>query len=715
MMRLFYGAFTVAGLGYSRVCIVLVLCFSAMYLFQKSKFDSQAYVPTLLLLLLLLSDFFGRGFIFFSGLQIRPEVFWLGLFAAIVLLNRGFLSWQNAFLLLLLLQGLEAVTFIRESRGALLFSDDHPSFLYRLILLKEHFPEIPFYDVSWNGGSSAREFFASGMLNIFFVSFPIVYLFDIANYDYANAYNYIIVWGYIFLVPWAVFSASRILGLNFIASVIAAILALGPSSGFFEWLLKYGTLGFCFSSGLLPLAIALSFKLAFEKSSWFDVLSLLVVSFLVLTWSLSFLAFLPLVVLGLWKFREVFALEKRSKLAVFILFFLLLNLPWILTFINESKVGSFVTNSALPGAAIKQAEFNFTEALKDFRSLAQKVNPLLLFFWIPGLFLLESPRKRWILFSSILILLTFAFLGEQFKPQLELKRLFIPASYIMCVLSGLAIANAISLFRADIFQYRKLKKILAGASFITLSGFFCLSPLNVASILSNKSDEHFKFSDPSVKDLADGIRENADDGRVFILGFILHELGSSSYAAQDGGHVAPLAAFSGKAMYASHYYHKYWSMVDPIPVSYRQRGEAGIEEFLDLTNSSSVVTHSREWANYCMTKSRYVQIFQAGRFRFFKRQSSELGYFLRGSGEVKRAKEGIFVRPETEEVVLKFRHLPKLKVFGGGEISAEPVFLEEIGGGKTEQASYVKLRVSAEILAKKAWVKVGYHDEKLQD
>lgn len=662
------------------------------------------YLPTLVLLLLLFSDFFTRRFIFFSGLEIKMDIFWLGFICTLLFFRKRKIETFQLAGFLILLQSLIALCFFKESKGQLLFSDDHPSFLYRLILLKEHFPKIPFYDVNWNAGYSAREFFASGMLNVFFVNLPLVYLFDLSTYDSANIYNFIIIWSYIFVVPWSVFFAARLLGFGYFAAFCSAVLALGPSSGQFEWLLKYGTLGFCFASGLLPLAMVSAYRVAFEEIKWRDVLLLLLVSFLVLSWSLSFLAFLPLVFLALCNFKTIFAPERRFKILMFIILFLLINIPWVLTFIAESKVASFVSSSALPGAA-QHANFNFTLAITEFKSLVLKVNPMLLLFFVPGLFCLELKRKRHLYFFSILFLLAIAFVGEQFKPQLELKRLIIPASYLMCLFAGLAIARALKYFQEN-------NRTLGLCSFAIVSGYLFLSPLNVAAIYSNRSDERFKFADSSIRQLIDGISRYADENRVFFAGFILQELGASSYAAQDGGHIAPLAAFSAKSMYASHYYHKYWTAVDPIPTSYRKRGEQGIEEFLDLINASSIITHSHEWAKYCSTKSRYLQLFQVGRFRFFKRSSEKLGYFIEGLGEIEKAQEGIFVKPYSEEVVIKFRFLPKLKVFGGGELSAVPVFIEELGGAKTEQVSYIKLKVSKEILAKKQWLKIGYYPEK---
>jgi tetratricopeptide (TPR) repeat protein len=59
--------------------------------------------------------------------------------------------------------------------GGLLFSDDHPSFFYRLSQLHDFFPHIPFYNPMWNGGVEAREFFPSGSLGIYLLFAPLLH------------------------------------------------------------------------------------------------------------------------------------------------------------------------------------------------------------------------------------------------------------------------------------------------------------------------------------------------------------------------------------------------------------------------------------------------------------------------------------------------------------------------------------------------------------
>jgi len=129
------------------------------------------------LLLVLISDLVSRRFGFFQGLGVRAEVFYFGLPLLLLTLfySKNGSVFHKKFLsvwLLLFMQAVLTVVFVSYADGRLLFSDDHPSFLYRLHLLAEHFPFIPFYNTDWNAGYSAREFFPSGSLFCNFSSWP---------------------------------------------------------------------------------------------------------------------------------------------------------------------------------------------------------------------------------------------------------------------------------------------------------------------------------------------------------------------------------------------------------------------------------------------------------------------------------------------------------------------------------------------------------------
>ena len=710
---------------------------------QRGNHESiLRFQPALLvagLLLVILSDVVERAFGFYTDAGVRSMVWCLGVPVTAMLYwrwrssDRGdglqrLFSWP----LLIFFQLLVAVLFLQYADGRMIFSDDHPSFLYRFHLLQQHFPSIPFYNPAWEAGYSAREFFASGVLNIFFLTLPVWYLgIDLADIQQISMYNFVVLYLAVVVVPFANYFAACLLRVERSVAILAALLSLGPSLGFFEWLLKYGTLGFCCSMGLIPLGIALCYRFAIseELPRLWHLVALLLVSYLCIAWTLAVFAFVPVALVALVQYRATFAPGRKALVCAFAALFLLCNGPWIHVFLEESKVLSFVGKSTLPGAEqeagptgqqpAKKAtrkgvahERTLAGQVQLARSFFAKINPLLLLFVFPGIVLLRDRSLRLVWSLTMGFLLVVAIWGDLLKPQLELRRMIIPASFLACLPAALALFSFLQHVAGVLVGARRAptmrEKAVSALLLTFVLGAVLMSPVTVAAVFQNRSDEQFVFAPEELEPLAGAIQQHGGDGRTFFLGFILHELGATHHSVQDGGHIAPLAAFTGKPLYAFFYYHSRWMTIDPIPVSYRERGEDGIEEFLDLLNVTAVVTFKREWARYCVNSWRYKQVFHQGRFRVFTRRAPTDGYFYRGDGEVRQLSNGFEVTPQSNEVVVKFRYLPKLKAHlpQHVELFAEPVFKEEVGSSVQEQVSFVGLRVHPELIGKP--IRIGY-------
>ncbi len=690
------------------------------------------------LILLTASEYSSQSFIFFQGPFLAADVLAAGalILAAVLLLGvrSQVLNVESG---LILVQVLCAFSLINYWDSRLIFADDHPSFLYRFQLLREHFPFIPFYNTDWNGGYSGREFFPSGMLNVFLFFWPVVYFTaDFGSSVGMNAYNFVLLL-FIFIIPWANYAAARLFGCSRLAAVCAGALCLGPSLSYFEWLLRYGTLGFVFSAGMSPLALALAYRLSLseQRPRLIHLLALLVFSFCAISWSLSALVFMPITLAALAKWRTTFGADRRKLVLAFVILFAAINGPWMKVFIRESKVFSFVSGQTMPGSdtrSVSGASVTAnsagaeTEAFvpllkkkyKAFKQELRKVNPVILFMFIPGIAMLLGGSPGLLLLATVLWLLFVAIVGDALKPQLELRRMIIPASYLMAIAAGVGIKKAL-LWMLDGLrdaEAGRTRRFSSAVGAVMMAGLLILSPLTAAAHFTNKRETFYRFAPDYFVELAEAIKRHGGDGRTLFFGFILHDFGASSWAAQDGGHIAPLAQLSGKEMYASDYYHSRWSTVDPIPASFRKRGSEGIEEFLDLVNVSAVVTFKREWLEYCRKhQDVYTEVYRGGRFRLFTRArrpelSGDAGYFYRGGGHVRRLSDGFAVRPEGAEVVVKYRFHPMLTAYpkGSAELFAVPAFIEDRGGGKQEQVSYVGVRRLG--VEPEAEIRVGFYD-----
>ena len=688
------------------------------------------------------SDAMQRAFGFYIDSGVRLQIFYIGLPVALLFLfsanQRGsdkavenLFSWPY----LAFFQVLITILFLQTLDGRLIFSDDHPSFLYRLYLLQQHFPRIPFYSPDWEAGYSAREFFASGILNVFFLSFPFWYSgIDLGNLVQGAMYNWIIPYVYIGIIPVSVYFAALIIRCDRPTSILAAVLALGPTAGFFEWLLKYGTLGFSCAMGLVPLAFSLSFRLALdnERPNWGHVAGLLIASYLCIAWSLSILVFVPIAVYSLFAYRTAFSTNRRLYVGVFALLFVLCNGPWMSVFVEESKVLSFVSKSEMPGVASSQEpkqvhsrtsdsgtvstskslRENLNSELKLLRALFAKVNPLVLLFFLPGMFFLPNSRLARVLLCSIVFLLLCVVAGEILKPQLELRRMLIPAAFlsvfpVSCVVTHILKSSAdqiLGVYRAPTV----LGKTVYSAVLVLTLGAVMLSPITVAAFYQNRSREHFKEAPDMLDSFVSAIQNYGGEGRVFFLGFILQDFGASDYRSQDGGHIALLAALSGKPMYAHYYYHSRWETIDPIPKSFRKSGSKGVEEFLDLLNVTSVVAFRREWIDYCRKSPSYQEVYRSGKFHVFTRRAPTDNYFLEGDGSIETLKDGFEVTAKTSRVVVKFRYLPKLKTNYSEhvELFSQWVFDEETGSNSVQAVRFVGLNIPSELIGKP--IKVSY-------
>ena len=99
---------------------------------------------------------------------------------------------------------------------------------------------------------------------------------------------------------------------------------------------------------------------------------------------------------------------------------------------------------------------------------------------------------------------------------------------------------------------------------------------------------------------------------------------------------------------------------------------------------------------------------------FTRRKAVDLegdaGYFYQGSGKVRRLSDGFAVTPFEQEVVVKYRYHPMLRAYpdGAAELYQVPVFLEDRGGGQSEQAYFVGIRTTQG--GDRSEIRIGFYD-----
>lgn len=645
-----------AGLFLSAACV-----WRARRLGHKISIEPFGFA--LSLLAVFLTDWLTRSYNLIQGPAIRGEII-LGAAAGAVFIRKiGKLPAGHLLVLSLIVL---TTSFLGESAGRLLFSDDHAAFIYRLSLLKTNFPAIPLYFPLWNAGIDARDFFATGSLNFFLIFWPILRFFEIAD-----VYNFCIAFLLFAILPTSIYLSSRILSLEKRAAYLAAILGSCSSLLWFRWALKYGTVGFAVSAALLPLVLALWLKVLSRDRflTAADALGLVVLTSLMLCWSPSALVFLPL---ALFFAAALPRLSRKRYVPVALALLVTINLPWLGLFATSSKVFSFVANQreivenrgqGLSTEAESPIEPMPRLALETLRESTMSANPLLILMCVPGLFLLRRDSRIVVgLTAGWLVLL--GAVVSQFKPQLELERMLVILGLVLSVPAAAAADHVLS----------RGKSLLEKSAAAVLCGFLAASPLSASALLHNRLYDHYFFREPIVDRVVEAVRNFSGQGRALFSGFILHEL--------SRGHIAPLALESNLPLVAKTPFHDKWRYESIFPDEVIKGGDAAMARFLDIYNAGFVFAHEPNWGKYFTDrKDQYNLKFSDGRFSGFARIGFKSNYFLEGSGEITaQTDHSVKLKLNSNSALIKFNYYPFLKSSGcklsGRKIEFDLTFIE---------------------------------------
>jgi len=532
-------------------------------------------------------------------------------------------------------------------------SDDHPTFMYRLTMLKENFPNIPFYGTLWNGGTDERDFFATGALNVFLLFSPLIYSFPITS-----IYNLIITLLLFVFFPFSVFLAARLQKFDHLSALLASVLAISASFTWYRWALQYGTLGFVTSCSLMPLNIALAARYFQSESIQRPIIWLFatLASFsLMLLWTPSGLVFIPVILLGLCYLRNL--LRHRSFI-VLALLMVCIHLPWIGLFWSVSKVNTFLTPETIPQSLVivdddkyeeervsipkAKIEIDLDYATEILRKAASSSNFLLFLLTLPGLILFR-PHLSKIYLSLLLWLPLLACVIGPLKPQLELERMLV----VMAVIAALPAAKGLgSLYHTT---RNKLGYLVLAITF----GFLITGIFGAASTVRGRNFIPLYYQQDYVFELVRDLPELSRGGRLLFSGFVLHEL--------NQGHIAPLASWSGVPMIASSQVHNLWYYKQVFPMEVIDGGESAREEYLDIFNVSLVAAHEPYWIKKFRKDSRYTSIKKYGKFWIFARDNFPESYIYSGQANITAIKNSsIELKAMSPKIVLRYRYFPWL-------------------------------------------------------
>ena len=649
----------VVGMG---LIAIGLLIYRGVSLSLFSSFSAYSFA----LLCLLLSDVPNRAYSFFQGPSIRGEV--------LVLMILSYLLFQFRLRRVLELFLVVAVTtiifsFLKESGGQIIFSDDHPSMFYRLSLLKEMLPRIPFYNPQWNAGVEARDFFSTGILNFYLLYLPVIQLFDLES-----TYNLLMIFMVTAGLALSAYCGSRVLGFKREAGLISALLVLGTCLSWYRWILKYGTMGFATSTVLSIFVFCFLCRYGLSKSERpgkFMLAAAILLTCLTLTWTPIWFIFVPL---GLGIFFNLPTLLSQRWFRFYSSIVIVLTVPWLIIWIKVANVLSFVTDSAAPSSSSISSEnkdddgtpdksdrrkfggrardLSVKNVLKELRNFSVGLNPLLLVFAIPGLLTINSRGTRRIFIATTCWLFLLGSILSLLKPHLELERLLVVMSVLFTVPVGNYLAETFSSFSGA--GSRWCAKIAA----LPVMACLLLTPAVTSAVVRNRSLEQFTFKTTLYDDLAKLIRQHGGDGRVVFSGFVLHELG--------GGHIAPLALEVEHPLVAISFVHDHWNYEAVVPRAYLNGGPPAVEQFFDYMNTTAVFAHERFWRRYFEERpEKYQYAGEAGKFKMYLRNGGRGSYLLEGEAViVAQDLNRIVINPITKDLILKFKYIDGLEASG---------------------------------------------------
>ncbi len=503
--------------------------------------------------------------------------------------------------------------------GWAVYSDDHPSFLFRIQEFWHAFPWRENYVPHWNAGVVNSVLTSSGVPGYALLTAPLRAFFH-APHEY-HTYGLLLV--HVFLAPWLTLWAFRACGAGWRGAWTGALLHLCASRSFFLWTFHFGTVGAGVSWAMTPAAFLFLYALAERRRSSPHVLLGLVLSMTFLClWPQMWLfaALLALAALTSWRrwtrTRRLFLSLVLCAAAV-----ALLLAPSIVSALGAKDLIQYTT--AKPAQTPLTAAALWTQFLRHTSDLVLKLHPLALVLGLAGVWTLpHRALRRWFAIAALGVVALYT-IGTLRAPNLQLHRVVIPLGF-------LAIVPA-TLLLTDIWRERRSSLLPLQAVSLAL---LVLGASNTAGLYRGKGVASFRPLPPFVQNLSAWVSENVPEGsRLAFAGRTIHTYGR--------GHVAYLPILAGREMMACDYYEFPPGTYEAdFPPRAARSQPGGLHAYLVRHGVSHVITCRPNYLDYF---SAHPEAFTPeptfendpawGSFRVFRVQDAR-GVFLEGSGHV---------------------------------------------------------------------------------
>ena len=410
------------------------------------------------------------------------------------------------------------------------YSDDHPSFLFRISEFLGSFPWRENYVPYWNAGVVNSVITSSGVAGYALLGLP----FWLAMPPH-EASPYGLLFTFVFFVPWMTYAGFRAAGLSKTGGLLGAIFALAQGPLFTLWMLRFGTVGASLAMAMLPSALAFLHAAAMRPRPSGRMLAGMVVSlFLMGQWPPMLMLAIPFGLLVLAHARRwLRSATWRPFLLAAVLVIAALLPTLVGAFLGKEVIGHVLQNPSGEAPSLGAVR---RECLTTLMSVCADTNPLMLFAGLAGMWVMPWRRmRRWVVATFVFLAVLFA-LGPVIVPNLQLNRMGVVAS---CLLALPAACN----LRWALASRARFAPFLQAT---ILALLFC-SLQNVPRYYAGRTPDPYVGTRRIVDDLASWIRANVpEDGRILFAGSAVHAYGR--------GHIAYLPIMTGREMMACDYY-----------------------------------------------------------------------------------------------------------------------------------------------------------------
>ncbi|MGI5867860.1 MAG: hypothetical protein ACOX9C_00240 [Kiritimatiellia bacterium] len=465
---------------------------------------------------------------------------------------------------------------LRHTGFGALYSDDHPSFLFRISEFFGAFPWRENYVPHWNAGVANSVITSSGVAGYAILGAPLWLLLPphVAS-------PYVFLFAFVFFVPWMTHAGFRAAGLSMIGGLLGAIFALAQGPLFMLWLLRFGTVGASLSMAMLPSALAFLHAAAMRpRPSHWVLVGMVVSIFFMGQWPPMLMLGLPLGLLVLGHARHWWRSSRRVAFLLAATVTVAALIPTVAgSFLGKEVLGHVLENPSDDAIGLRAFRREF---LTTLMSICADMNPLLLFAGLAGMWFMPWRRlRRWVVAPFLFLVVVFT-MGPVCLPNMQLVRMGVVASCLMAL-------PAACILRKVLVSRARFAPILQA---VVLALVLC-SLQNTMRYYGARTHDAYVGTRRIVHDLTDWIEANVpEDGRLLFAGSAVHAYGR--------GHIAYLPKLAGREMMSCDYYGFPRGMVEMNypPQAFRKK-PGGYHEFAKLHGVTHVISFRRDHIEHC--------------------------------------------------------------------------------------------------------------------